>query len=246
MDDARSLSLAGIKPGPDAPWGGSLRSQLAWAAALGYRAVQIDLALPGLRPRELDRSARLDLGAVVRRSGLTLSGVDLWIPKAHFVSGVHAERAIDAVRQALELAGELARMGSAPVPVCGELGPEAAEARGAIAKAAERAGVVYADHAWPVAGAVGGPGVGIDPAAVIAHGADPVQAVLGLADVPVAARLSDLSSVGRVPPGEGRLDVLAYSVALRTRGFVAPIVVDLRGLVEPAAVAAGQRPAPGL
>ena len=48
--------------------------------------------------------------------------------------------------------------------------------------------------------------------------------------MPTAARLSDLGPGGRVAVGSGKLDVLAYQVALATKGYSRAGVVDLRGV----------------
>lgn len=219
---------------------GEAKAALRRAAELGYGAVQLDGAAAGMRAREMDRSARRDLAAMLRRLGLRVAGVDLWVPKEHFAKGAHTERAVGAVTGALELAAEVVQLagGSAVVAVSMGAGA-AADVRAALREAEERAGARLADHHWPPSA---GEGVGIDPAAMILAGAEPHAEVLRLSDVPVAARLSDLSPVGRVPAGRGKLDVMAYEVALVTRGFAAPVVLDLRGLLDADGEAAARAP----
>jgi sugar phosphate isomerase/epimerase len=73
-------------------------------------------------------------------------------------------------------------------------------------------------------------GIGIDPAALLAAGANPASEVSRLTTPPVAARLSDSVAGARVIAGSGKLDVLAYQIALATKGYSRPVVVDLRGL----------------
>jgi sugar phosphate isomerase/epimerase len=65
---------------------------------------------------------------------------------------------------------------------------------------------------------------------LIAVGIDPAAEVSRLNVAPVAARLSDTLAGGRVAPGAGKLDVLAYQVALATKGYRRACVVDLRGV----------------
>ncbi|MCC6951764.1 MAG: sugar phosphate isomerase/epimerase [Phycisphaerales bacterium] len=218
---------------------GEAKAALRRAAELGYRAVQLDGAAPGMRPRELDRSARRDLASMLRRLGLGVAGVDLWVPKEHFHHGAHTERAVGATVSALELAAELASLGGGSAAVAVVMGVgAAADALAALREAEQRTGARLADHCWPP----GAGGVGIDPAAVILAGGQPHTEVLRLGAAPVAARLSDLGPVGRVPAGRGKLDVTAYEVALATRGYSGPVVLDVRGLLDAWGEAAARAP----
>lgn len=233
----RSLSLAGFVPAIDAPWGGSPRDVIEWAASKGVRLVHLDATCAGLRPRELDRSARRDVAAMLRRLRLTLGGIDAWIPPDHFTDARHVDRAAAAAIAACDLASELASLGACPQRPAVSLhlsGATASAVRSSIAAAADVAGVVVADHQWPPAEPLGPSspmGVGFDPAAVLMAGeADPCKALATVARRVVSARLSDLSSLGRVPPGEGRLDTLAYEVAVATAMPGASLVVDSRGM----------------
>jgi sugar phosphate isomerase/epimerase len=207
---------------------------IAWVASRGFRWIQLDAALAGIRPRELDRSARRDLAALLKRTGLSLSGVDLWIPPPHFASAAHADRAAEAVLNACTLVAELARLTDASSRVVAVELPDAAlpGIEESLAAGALREGVAIADHRWPreARGSGGAIGAGIDPASLIAAGADPAMEVARLAQPPIQARLSDLSGAGRVVAGAGRLDLAAYEAALLTRGLATPLVVDVRGL----------------
>jgi sugar phosphate isomerase/epimerase len=229
-----SLSLAGLTPKEGVPM--DPRAAVEWAAGLGYRAVQLDGAASGVRARDLDRSGRRDLAALLRRLQLGFSGLDLWIPAAHFVDAGNAGRAVDATVQALELAADLARLvGSDGAVVSISLAEKVPGAViEALSAAADRVGARVADHQWPARSVESGSlvGVGIDPAALLAAGADPVAEVSRLSAAPIAARLSDLGPGGRVAAGSGKLDVLAYQVVLATKGYVRAAVVDLRGVRE--------------
>jgi len=243
-DGPIGVSLAGLERGPGHPWSGGTREAIAWAASAQFSVVQLDASVPGVRPRELDRSGRRDLAAILKRSGLRLSGLDLWIPPPHFVSDRDLDRAVEAVRGALEMASELAGLvpGSASVVALTLPASVSMGVVSALGSAAGRVGAVLADHAWPVrTPAVAHVGVGIDPAAVILAGAKPGAGVLGLPATPVAARWSDLAATGRVEPGHGSLDCLEYSVALHTKGFSGAMVVDLRGLADQAKAAGSIR-----
>ena len=243
----RSLSLAGLS-GAHALAPGGAREQIVESARLGYRAVQLDATAQGVRARDLDRSGRRDLAALLRRLDVGLSGLDLWVPPAHFLDPAKTDRAVGAVTQAVELAAELAScMGTGQggtrgaALVCVTL-PEklGADVLVHLESAGALRGVRIADHAWPArAMGDGAIGVGFDPAAVIFAGADPVVEVSRLKTAPASARLNDLSPSGRVEPGisEGRLDIQAYEAVLVTRGYHGYLVVDVRGLPEPRAMA---------
>ncbi len=131
------------------PLGDQPRAALDRLAAMGFRYVQLSATQSGLRPRDLDRSARRDLLVRLRRLEMQVSGLDLWIPPAHFLDPALVDRAVDAVRAALELAGDLQRCPISlelPRPLDDEsLGPVIET----IAELALRVGVELADHAAP-------------------------------------------------------------------------------------------------
>lgn len=259
MTPIPAISLAGLRDDDGAPWHAGAVAAFAWAARHHARAVQLDLTWPDLRPRTLDRSARRGLAATLRRASLECAGADLWIPPEHFTDARHVDRAVDAVAHAAGLIAELApllptsRVVSLLLPA--ETPPGV---RRGLAAAAEASGVVLADHAVPsppadaakAPGIVAGPaldagpafGLGLDPAALLFAGVDPVALAARVA--PAAARLSDAGLNGRVTPGEpgGRLDVTAYLITLALAPHLRSVVVDLRGLRDqPAAAEAGVR-----
>lgn len=214
---------------------------LAWLSAAGIRGAQLSATQPGMRPRDLGESARRDLRATLVRLELVASGIDAWIPAAHFTDPANADRAIDAVAAACELAGELGR-----VPVCVMLpvaGPDDAsaarrrEAVAAIAAAADRHGVAVAD-AGPSTDLPFPPfGRCIDPAAVLAAGGDPAAEASRAGARLAAARIVDLTRAGMRGPiglaGESRLDALSYRIALEVAGFRGLPVIDARQWTDP-------------
>ncbi len=238
-----SISLSGLTLRSTAPWGGDARSALHWVTSFGYAAVQMDAAMPGLRPRELDQSARRDVLTMLRNRGACVSGLDLFVPTTHFVQAEFLDRAVSAVREALELAGQWSGAStgeerlSVSVMLPANVDPSVVATLGSYA---ERVGAVLADCAWPVRGSVDVTApVGIDPALILMAAADPAQAVSKLAHAPATARLSDIGPEGRVEAGAGtgRLDVAAYRVALSVSGYAGPLVCDLRGLRDQAGAA---------
>lgn len=108
---------------------------------------------------------------------------------------------------------------------------------GAMAHAAEREGVVIADHAWPERAVQAGIGTGIDPATLLAAGVEPAGAVMKLAAVPTSVRLSDWNGAQRVAVGEGKLNVRELEFALAARGYSGYRVLDLRGVTKQDAAA---------
>lgn len=241
-----SLALVGVT---SAEIGTDPRSQIAWAGGAAYRAVQLDGTARGVRPRELDRSGRRDVAALLRRHGLVSSGVDLFIPPDHLIDPAHADRAIAALLGAIELSAELAAL-TGGTPVVSTMlphDPAADTAIHTIAEAAQARGVRIADCAWPPLeqhGPESPIAVGIDPATVFLAGdgtddvpRDPGAAVSGMRGRLASVRLSDIDAGGRVAPGDGKLDELAYVVAIATSAFRGFLVVDLRGMHRQAEVA---------
>lgn len=233
---ARSLALVGLPNAED------LRAQLQFARGAGYRGAQLNAAAPGVRPRELDRSARRDIAALLSRHELALSGVDLWIPAEDFENPQRADRASAALADAIRFASEMATLaGSRAVMSC--VLPAREEVRDHARSVAESVGCVVADHAWPAktdsleGGAIG---VGIDPAAVLlaegkAGGFG--RMIAGIKSGIASARLSDMDSGGRTEAGAGHLDLMSYEATLVTVGYPGMLVVDCRGLADPAASA---------
>lgn len=228
-----ALALVGLESIDQGSPAELLRAQLALAQSIGATGVVLNAATPGLRPRELDRSARRDLAATLRRHGLELSGVDLLVPPEHFTSAAHQDRAVSATLAAIELAGEIAGPGGRVVCVtlAEKIAPDIAAS---IEQRASHHGVRVGDLSWRADVAPRGPslGVAIDPAAVIMGGGEPSAESFRLGAGVVMRRLSDASSAGRVPVGSGRLDVLAYAAACAVAGQ-SRVVLDVRSVREP-------------
>lgn len=232
-----AISLAGLTTEEGAPWAGGARKAIGWAGGAGWRGIALDATAPETRPRELDNSARRDVAAGLRRNELAFAGLDLWIPPEHFVRAETIDRAIAAAVGACDLAAALHTLVGAGDRLVSLALPEgAADAVAALRAAAERAGVRIADYRWPPgAGTVDGPlGPGLDPAAILLAGADPVEAAAAHGGASAGARLSDLSPTGRIVPGArtGRLDAAPYLAALDVAGYRGHAVLDLRGVPD--------------
>ncbi len=219
---------------PQSPARASIRS----AANLGYRAVQLDLTHPEIRPRTLDRSARRDIAAVLRRHQLVCTGIDLWLPPEHLAGGPNLERAANAVVGAIEFVREFASLVHTAAVVSLTLPTEPdREAMTEIEAAARRHEVAVANHAWP-AKDVGS--LGLDPALAIMAGQSAPKSATLLGSRLASARLCDAGVSGRLPIGAsgGTLDVPAYAAAISISAPNIPVVADVRSLPDPSAAAA--------
>lgn len=228
-----------------------VRQAIEQLADAGFSRVQLDAALPGIRPRELDQRARRDLLALVGRRGMTVAGLDLFIPRKDFLQADRVDRALSAVLAAVELAADLGRIPlHLPLPVK-TLGDDV---KSTLIDAADGRSVPLAVHAedqlddlaaWVDDVDLPCLGMSIDPGALIAAGLNPVDLVHQHAKRLTGARLSD-ASVGdaatRCAIGAGELDVVAYRIALdlatRRHGGV---VLDLRNVDHPLRAAAAAR-----
>lgn len=235
---AGSLSLAGLAGQFASP-----RNALEWIANLAHHhpsigGVQLDATMPGLRPRELDESARRDIASFLRRRGLRCTGVDLFIPPEHYTRSDSQDRAMTALDAAMTLARSVSD-GAGNASITTQLPDSPGEITQAISDAANRVGVQVGMSQWPVAALPEHHSplrIALDPALVLAKGDDPAAQCARLAASILALRLTDASSQGlRVEAassgGRLRLDALLVSHALLAPGT--PLVLDARGLQSP-------------
>ncbi len=225
-------------------------------AKAGFHGLQLDATLPGIRPRDLSHRARQDLIAMLAREGMVAAGLDLFIPRKHFIDPTQLDRAMAATLAAIELAGDLGRL---PLSLALPVDQVSPDALAALVEAADGFSVPLGIHAedrldalaaWldeldqPMIGAA------IDPAALIAGDHSPAKAAAKLGKRLRIARLSDCTGPAgdaasqRCPPGQGELDLMAYRLTLdmaqHRRG---PVVLDLRNLSGPGAAAQQARAA---
>ena len=212
------------------------------AGRLGFRGVTLSAAQPGLRPRELDRSARRGLLAELRRLELDCTSIDLLLPREHYQQAEHVDRALAATRQAIELADDLgARTVFLRLPPAGDdviAGESGREVAAAAANARVRVVDVSLDGPAMAAFADGGElpvAVGMDTAAWLAEGEDPIGGIVRLDDRLGGVRLVDLDGNGtRVPVSMGRrIDLDAFRTGLEVGGFDGAVVLDARGWRDP-------------
>lgn len=218
------------------------RPGLALANRLGFRAVTLSAAQAGLRPRELDRSARRGLLAELHRLELECTGIELFLPREHYEQSEHIDRALAAANQAITLADDLGALSIfLRLPPAGDdgAGSEAIrELANAAAGARVRVSDVSLDGQALVSVRKGEElpiDVGMDTAAWIAEGSDPIAGIVELDKRLGGIRLVDLDANGmRVPASAGRgLDLGAVRTGLEIGGFTGSVVLDARGWSDP-------------
>ena len=225
---------------------GTVRTAIKVVAAQGFHAVQLDATLPGIRPRELSARARQDLVALLSRHDLQLAGLDLFLPRQHFIEPQHLDRAVTAALAAIELAADLGRV---PVSLTLPVGEMKDDVKRTLIDAADGRSIRLAVHAedeldalatWLEATDQHALGAGIDPAVLLTHKEKAVRTTQRFAKRLAVARLSDMTtSALRCPIGEGELDIAAYRITLDlTTNRTGPVVLDLRGLENPTTAAA--------
>ncbi|MBL8886704.1 MAG: hypothetical protein JNK16_08585 [Phycisphaerales bacterium] len=222
-----SLSISNISPAPRE----SISLAAALMSSLGEPRLHLDAMLAGLRPRELDRSARRDLASMLKRNGVGATGIDLFLPPQHLAETAHVDRAVGAITSAIELLAELASLGALESKVlCLSLPQKPlANALAAIGSAAQERGVTVTDFSLPAASEVPASiARGVDCAQAIAAGQDPASLIASSA--PGAIRLCDWDGTRRVPVGTGRLEPRLLVASASIAAPSVPVVIDLRGI----------------
>ena len=218
------------------------RTGLELATRLGFRLVTLSAAQPGLRPRDLDRSARRGLLAELNRLELGCGSLDLFIPPEHFLNAETVDRAIEAVGAGLELATDL---GASAVTIrlpSEDPEQEVLEATAELVRLAERSAARLLDvglHGRALRSLESGSpipiGIGLDTASWLADQRDPLEGLVGLGSMVGAVRLVDLDDTGtRCPPTlEGRLDLGSLKRAMELDSAGRSVVIDARGWATP-------------
>jgi len=227
--------------------GGDIKRAIAQIGRSDVHQVQLSAAQRGIRPRELDHRARRDVLAMLSRHGLMLSGLDLMIPPNDWTDPSRQSKAVEATLAAIDLAADLGR-----VPLCMPLPMDtlAGDIRKTLLTSLDGRGVTLAVHAedqldkltrWLKDEDLPTLKAAVDPAALLAAGVDPSDAVMTLSDHLHTARLDDYARVsvaasgGRCPVGHGELDLTAYRAALSTIEKLHGLIIELRDVGDPAA-----------
>lgn len=224
--------------------GGKVSSAVELLGGVGFAAIQLDVTLPGIRPRELSQRARRDLKALFVRRDQRIAGLDLFVPRKHYQESQRVDRAMAATLAAIELAADLGRL---PLSLALPVAQMDADLRATLVEAADRHDVILAVHAedqieaalsWAEEVDLPVLGLAIDPAAVLIGLGDPGKLVHRIGRQLRIGRLSDATATGaegisRCPVGQGELDVMAYRLALHLAGRRSEMVVlDVRALAD--------------
>jgi sugar phosphate isomerase/epimerase len=210
------------------------REALHSVAEARFQQVQLSATQVGLRPRDLDRSGRRDLMALMRRLELSPAGLDFLIPPGHYADPVHADRAVGAVLAAVDLAADLGRVAvTIELPAAMAQSDSAAghaEVLGAILSHAEKTGVIVA-NLGDAAMNVDGLASAMDIVSLVMKGVSPAAALARVRHVLASVRCSGATETGaRVPFGrDSRIDPLELQVALSIAGYRNAVVLDARG-----------------
>lgn len=241
-----SLSIAGLHAhAAVGPWQAGVRSSIGWVAESGFRSVHLDASAPEIRPRSLDRSARRDLAATIRRAGLGFSGLDLWIPATKYTNPEHADRAHAALLGAIGLASDLAALVGGGTSVVSATLPPSYAGLAELGAHADAAGAVIEDFAIPARPAQNEEAEAVDPAPpAVCPGFDTARAILrgegpgkqfaAWSKQLATLRLNDADDTGRRAMGAGTLDVRTLGALHTTLTPSVPIITDVRGLEHPA------------
>ncbi len=223
-------------------FGGNFQRALDDVSDAELRFVQLSAAQPGMRPRELDGRARKDLIAALHRSGLMISGVDLFVPQRDWLDNQKIDRVVASVLASIAFAADIGR-----VPLCLSFPYRsiAKDVLDSVLTAADSHGVTLAIHGesdpqefdlWLECHDENFIRAAIDPATVLATDHDLNAMTAGLAGRLTVARLDDYAersvtdTGGRCNVGDGSLDVTSYRVALSLATRLRHIVVELRDL----------------
>ena len=221
------LALSTLGVSPECP----PRQVIEWAAGAGFRAIMLDSARAGIRPRDLDRSARRGLASLLRRLELRLAGAELWIPSEHYASPTNSERAVAGVLSSIDLLAELAALIETDRTLTLTLPADGAdEAISVIAQAAHRAEIRIANAAWPGRKTSDESPIGVclDPRTIARNDDDPVAITTACHEPPDAARWPFSTS-----RPEEVIDPLGYASALSIVGFRGDVALDLRDAIDP-------------
>jgi sugar phosphate isomerase/epimerase len=224
-----------------------IKEGLRVASDLRFRAVEIGAAEGEASPAALSVSGRRHLARYVNGLGLELASLTADFPQLRLTDPRGVQERVERTRDVLQLARDAgapivtAAIGAMTHPESGEPSPLAVEALSRIGEFAESRGVIFAvrpsyDTAERLAGvfkAVGCPAlrIGLDPAAMIISGANPLSLMLRFADQIslVHARDGTAGASDRIGQetalGEGDVDFAALCGALREIEFAGASII---------------------
>ncbi len=167
---------------------------------------------------------------------LTLTGLDLPIPPNHFSDPSFQDRAVAAVAAACDFLAQTAGLVETILQIFISIPNPAGPAALAAGQHARAAGVTLVNTVRPLPEMPEGFAAGIDLAAELDAGNDPLESIAATPDL-AAIRLGDSSAAGRCALGAGRLDLAGAYAVIETTARGASLVIDPRGAGDPLGVA---------
>ncbi len=226
------------------------------ASELGFHVVEISAADKELDPAQLSTSGRRHLLRYTDGLGLRMDAIAADLPGLTLTDPQTVDERVERTRRIIELASEVhvgvvtASAGALTHPETGEPSPAAVEALMQLGACADACGVVYAlrptcDDAQRVDGvlqAVGCPAVrlGIDPAAMVMSGANPMAMIQRLPEQIALTYARDATAGVPGRPGvetrwgEGEVDFVGLLAMLSAIDFGGPCILRRMDSTNPA------------
>jgi sugar phosphate isomerase/epimerase len=217
------------------------------AAELGLRFVELPTEIGELVPENLSGTGRRHLARYIEDFGLRISSLSADIPQSPWTDGRSVERRIEQTKGILTLAADLGvrvvtfSAGGMHSPGSDSISPIAMEGLCVLGDQADRLGIHLAmrptlDGADSVAALLEHlrcPAfkLGLDPAAIVAGGTNPMSIIERLANEVVLVHARD-ATIGRpehpgreVRLGEGDVDLVGVVAGLAAAGFQGPHIL---------------------
>ncbi|MFQ5589915.1 MAG: sugar phosphate isomerase/epimerase family protein [Phycisphaerae bacterium] len=239
IDDVRR----GIKPG------------LRLASSLGFPVVELTTVAGDLAPSNLSLSGRRHLRRIVDGLGLQLASLAADFPQLRFSDPRTVGERVERSCEVIELAADLkvpvvtASAGRLTVPNTREPSPLVLEALRRIGEFADSRGTIFGirpsydggDRLVGVMDNLACPfvGVGLDPAALVMTGADPLERIERFVEQIVAVQARDGTVGGgelaghETPLGDGDVDWPTLLAVLRAAEYRRPFIVRRTGSANP-------------
>lgn len=223
------------------------KQALRKAADMHFGSVELATVAGELAPSNLSGSGRRHLAKYVEGLGLSLAALVADLPGLRLTDARTVDERVARTCEVLELAAAMhvpivtASSGALTHPDTGEVSPAAVEALSRIGERADACGTVYAlrpsfdngERLVAVTRSVGCPSirVGLDPAAMVMHGANPMSVIERLADQVSLVHVRDGTIGGgeragtEARFGEGDVDMPGLIDMLRDVDYRGPYLV---------------------
>jgi len=224
-----------------------LKEALRLAAGLEFRTIELPAGVNEVTPSALSSSGRRHLSRFVDGLGLSVAALSADMPDLRLTDPRSVDERVERTRQIIDLARDLrvtvvtASVGALTHPDSGEPSPLATEALRRIGEHADARGVVYAvrpsydngDRLARVLSELRCPSirVGLDPAAMVMRGVNPLAVIERLGDQIALLHARD-ATVGfadrpgrETPLGQGEVDLRGVLLALDAADYHGAYIV---------------------